>query len=97
MVTRWRSYIEQEIFVLSTDLKEVNGQKVDGQAMAKFWTEPWPYWNMKERASQLWNWLYDSDLVIFKVRTPPVDPVSRSYVTIRVISSACGHDYRAFV
>jgi len=66
MVTRWRSYLEQGIFVLSTDLKEVNGQKVDGQAMAKFWTEPWPYWNMKERASQLWNWLHDSDLVIFK-------------------------------
>ncbi|KAH0833998.1 hypothetical protein J3R83DRAFT_11234 [Lanmaoa asiatica] len=66
MVTRWRSYLEQGIFILSTDLKEVNGQKVDGQALAKFWTEPWPYWNMKERASQLWNWLHDSDLVIFK-------------------------------
>ncbi|KAF8556729.1 DUF89-domain-containing protein [Imleria badia] len=67
MVTRWRSYLEQGTFVLSTDLKEVNGQKVDGQAMVKFWTEPWPYWNMKERASPLWSWLHDSDLVIFKV------------------------------
>ncbi|KAG8215249.1 hypothetical protein J3R82DRAFT_8802 [Butyriboletus roseoflavus] len=66
MVTRWRSYVEQGTFVLSTNLKEVNGQKVDGQALAMFWTEPWPYWNMKERASQLWNWLHDSDLVIFK-------------------------------
>lgn len=69
MVTRWRTYLEQGIFILSTDLTEVNGQKADGQAIAKFWTEPWPYWNMKERASQLWQWLHDSDLVVFKVCT----------------------------
>ncbi|KAG6370737.1 hypothetical protein JVT61DRAFT_11124 [Boletus reticuloceps] len=66
MVMRWRSYLEQGTFVLSTDITEVNGQKVDGKAMVKFWTEPWPYWNMKERASQLWGWLHDSDLVVFK-------------------------------
>ncbi|KAF9238349.1 hypothetical protein BU15DRAFT_88407 [Melanogaster broomeanus] len=51
MVKRWQSYLEQGTFVL----------------MAKFWTGPWPYWNMKERASQLWEWLHVSDLVIFKV------------------------------
>lgn len=67
MVTRWRSYLEQGIFVLSTDIKETNGKTVEGQALTKFWTEPWPYWNMKERASQLWDWLHDSDFVIFKV------------------------------
>lgn len=66
MVTRWQSYLEQGIFVLSTDIKETNGQSVEGQALTKFWTEPWPYWNMKERASQLWDWLHDSDFVIFK-------------------------------
>lgn len=74
---------------MSTGIKEVNGEKVDGQAMVKFWTEPWPYWNMKERASQLWSWLHDSDLVIFKVRTFLVDSALPSYVIIRVISSAC--------
>lgn len=55
--------------------------------MVKFWTEPWPYWNMKERANQLWSWLRDSDLVIFKVRTFFMDPVFRSDVATRVISS----------
>ncbi|KAG9311050.1 DUF89 domain-containing protein [Chiua virens] len=66
MVTRWKSYIEQGIFVLSTDIKEVKNQKIEGQALVKFWTEPWPYWNMNERASLLWQWLHESDLVIFK-------------------------------
>ena len=89
MVTRWRSYLEQGTFVLSTDLKEINGQKVDEQAMVKFWTEPWPYWNMKERASPLWSWLHESNLVIFKVCTSLVAPVFLSSVTARVISSAC--------
>ncbi|KAN0080028.1 Protein of unknown function DUF89 domain containing protein [Tylopilus felleus] len=79
MVTRWRSYLEQGIFVLSTGIKEVNGEKVDGQAMVKFWTEPWPYWNMKERASQLWSWLHDSDLVIFKVRTFSIGPLAGAF------------------
>lgn len=75
MVARWRSYLEQGIFTLCTDLAAVDDQKVDAQALTKFWTEPYPYWDMKQRAGQLWEWLHTSDLVIFKVRTSPVGSV----------------------
>lgn len=33
---------------------------------ADFWTSPWPYWNLKERASGVFESLKDSGLVIFK-------------------------------
>ncbi|KIJ60473.1 hypothetical protein HYDPIDRAFT_98765 [Hydnomerulius pinastri MD-312] len=67
MVKRWQTYLDNGTFVLSTNLEEIDGEKVDGQELAKFWTGPWPYWNMKERANQLWGWLHGSDLVVFKV------------------------------
>jgi hypothetical protein len=67
MVKRWQSYLEQGTFVLSTNINKIDDQKVDGVELCKFWTGPWPYWNMKERSSQLWEWLHTSDLVIFKV------------------------------
>lgn len=38
---------------------------------ANFWTGPWPYWDLKERAPQLWSDLTESSLVIFKVRVSP--------------------------
>ncbi|KIJ04814.1 hypothetical protein PAXINDRAFT_141704 [Paxillus involutus ATCC 200175] len=66
MVKRWQSYLEQGTFVLSTNINKIDDQKVDGVELCKFWTGPWPYWNMKERSSQLWEWLHTSDLVIFK-------------------------------
>ncbi|KAF9219362.1 DUF89 domain-containing protein [Gyrodon lividus] len=67
MVKRWRWYLEQGTFVLSTNINEVDNERVDGEDLAKFWTGPWPYWNMRERSGQLWRWLHSSDLVIFKV------------------------------
>ncbi|EGO02864.1 hypothetical protein SERLA73DRAFT_176294 [Serpula lacrymans var. lacrymans S7.3] len=62
MVTRWKTYLNDGTFTLSTDLKETNPK-----AIAEFWTGPWPYWNMRERAGTIYDWLSDSGLVIFKV------------------------------
>jgi hypothetical protein len=63
MVTRWKSYLASGTFSLSvpegTQLGATN-------AMADFWTEPWPYWDMKERAVNLHASLRTSGLVIFK-------------------------------
>lgn len=59
MVTRWKKYIDEGIFVLATDIR--NGQK-----MTEFWNGPWPYWNMNELAPELGQWLSGSGLVIFK-------------------------------
>lgn len=32
-----------------------------------FWTGPWPYWDLQEKAPELWEDLKGSSLVIFKV------------------------------
>ncbi|KAH7909987.1 DUF89 domain-containing protein [Hygrophoropsis aurantiaca] len=61
MVNRWKSYLSDGTFSLSTNIGGVNNT-----AMAGFWTSPWPYWNLKERAPLLWESLNKSDLVIFK-------------------------------
>lgn len=62
-MTRWKSYIASGTFALSvpeeTQLGETN-------LIAEFWTEPWPYWDMKERAGGLFELLSSSGLVIFK-------------------------------
>ncbi|KAH7882162.1 hypothetical protein F5I97DRAFT_1931883 [Phlebopus sp. FC_14] len=62
MVSRWKVYIEDGTFALSTNL---NMDTTDPK-MAEFWNGPWPYWNMKEIAPIIWEWLSKSDLVIFK-------------------------------
>ncbi|KAH7921136.1 DUF89-domain-containing protein [Leucogyrophana mollusca] len=65
MVNRWKSYLKDGTFTLSTNLGGA-----DTKRMAEFWTSPWPYWNMKERESELWKWLSGSGLVIFKEVRP---------------------------
>ena len=64
MVNRWKSYLASGVFALSVPEDTQLGAK---HVMAGFWTEPWPYWDMKDRASELFRWLTDSQLVIFKV------------------------------
>ncbi|EIM84187.1 DUF89 domain-containing protein [Stereum hirsutum FP-91666 SS1] len=82
MVLRWQSYLENGIFALSVPLDTplggdvtvgTNGQKnvvvnleKNGVNEASFWTGPWPYWDMKELAPELWTTLSESGLVIFK-------------------------------
>jgi len=63
MVTRWKSYLASGVFELSVPEKTQLGAK---NTIADFWTEPWPYWDMKERAGELFQWLRDSQLVVFK-------------------------------
>jgi hypothetical protein len=66
MVTRWKDYIDQGVFSLSVSMDTVLG----GGAMAipaEFWTSPWPYWQMKNCAHELFQLLVESDLVVFKV------------------------------
>ena len=64
MVSRWKSYLTSGIFALSVPESTQLGTN---NVMADFWTEPWPYWDMKERAGKLFDWLTGSQLVIFKV------------------------------
>jgi len=64
MVTRWKLYLASGTFALSVPDNTQLGAK---NVVADFWTEPWPYWDMKERAGELFKWLSDSQLVIFKV------------------------------
>lgn len=59
MVKRWQRYLEQGIFCLSTEVG-------DGHEKAQFWTGPWPYWYMEDKANDLWRLLTESSLVIFK-------------------------------
>lgn len=39
----------------------------DANIQADFWTSPYPYWNMKDLAPEVFGGLKDSGLVIFKV------------------------------
>jgi hypothetical protein len=66
MVNRWKLYLASGTFALSVPEDTQLGAK---NVMADFWTEPWPYWDMKGRAGELFRWLSDSQLVIFKVST----------------------------
>lgn len=69
MVTRWKDYIDRGVFSLSVSMDTVLGG--GGMAMpAEFWTSPWPYWQMKNRAHELFQSLVESDLVVFKVGKP---------------------------
>jgi len=69
MVMRWENYIDRNVFNLSVPVGTALGGGLSGAAAhAKFWTSPWPYWNMKDHAPELFNSLKESHLVIFKVR-----------------------------
>ncbi|KIM61255.1 hypothetical protein SCLCIDRAFT_1216160 [Scleroderma citrinum Foug A] len=59
LVERWQRYLKEGIFCLSTELE-------DGHKKTQFWTGPWPYWCMEEKANELHQWLAGSSLVIFK-------------------------------
>ncbi|KAI0072176.1 DUF89 domain-containing protein [Panus rudis PR-1116 ss-1] len=63
MVTRWKEYIEKGVFELSVPATTPLG---GSHPKADFWTTPYPYWNLKERAPELFEGLKDSGLVIFK-------------------------------
>ncbi|KAF8183837.1 hypothetical protein K438DRAFT_1838698 [Mycena galopus ATCC 62051] len=68
MVKRWEQYVSEGIFALSVPTATPLGGGSDSAAQAaEFWTSPAPYWNMRLLASDLWNMLKASDLVIFKV------------------------------
>jgi damage-control phosphatase, subfamily III len=68
MVTRWKTYIDQGVFSLSVSMDTALGGRGGKAVRAEFWTSPWPYWQMKDRANELFQSLVESDLVIFKVR-----------------------------
>lgn len=74
MVTRWKSYITSGVFELSVPADTQLGSK---NVMADFWTEPWPYWNMKERSGELFASLMQSSLVVFKV-SHGFDPLAQA-------------------
>jgi hypothetical protein len=68
MVTRWKTYIDQGVFSLSVPMDTpLGGDRSDMSILAEFWTTPWPYWQMKDHAPELFQSLGTSDLVIFKV------------------------------
>jgi len=67
MVTRWKTYIDQGVFNLSVPMDTPLGGDQSGMSIqAEFWTTPWPYWQMKDHAPELFQLLGASDLVIFK-------------------------------
>ncbi|EIW76695.1 DUF89 domain-containing protein [Coniophora puteana RWD-64-598 SS2] len=63
MVSRWKKYIEDGTFTLATRMRDSNEDFIQ---MTKYWTAPWPYWNMEAQGPKAWDWLSKSELVIFK-------------------------------
>ncbi|KAI0351611.1 DUF89 domain-containing protein [Trametes cingulata] len=63
MVKRWEAYIESGVFELSVPIDSPLGASDE---KANFWTSPYPYWNMRELAPQLYDSLKGSNLVVFK-------------------------------
>jgi len=63
MVERWQIYLERGVFELSVPLDTPLGAS---NVKANFWTSPWPYWNMKELAKDVYSSLEGSGLVVFK-------------------------------
>jgi len=68
LVSRLQTHIAQGRFALSVNPRTPLGARDE---RADFWTEPWPYWDMKVRARSLWECLRESGLVVFKVRASP--------------------------
>ncbi|KAJ7619435.1 DUF89 domain-containing protein [Roridomyces roridus] len=65
MVQRWKTYIDKGVFTLSVPAATPLGGGV-GAETGEFWTTPLPYWDLQLHAPELWSFLKDSDLVIFK-------------------------------
>ncbi|KAI6160364.1 DUF89 domain-containing protein [Pisolithus thermaeus] len=77
MVERWERYLREGVFCLSTALE-------GGQKKTQFWTGPWPYWYMEDKANELWRSLSESSLVIIKCYRLTGDvkwPVSTPFAT----------------
>jgi len=62
-ITRWNAYIADGTFALSVSRDAPIGAP-DGRV--DFWTSPWPYWDLRVRAPNVWEALSESGLVIFK-------------------------------
>jgi hypothetical protein len=63
-IARWNAYLANGTFSLSVPRETAIGmpdERID------FWTSPWPYWDIRQRAPRVWDALRDSGLVIFKV------------------------------
>ncbi|KAL4247701.1 Sugar phosphate phosphatase [Abortiporus biennis] len=63
MVLRWKDYIDKGIFELSVSQDLKLGGK---DPKADFWTSPWPYWDIQERAPEIFDLLKESGLVVLK-------------------------------
>ncbi|KAI0086103.1 DUF89 domain-containing protein [Irpex rosettiformis] len=65
MVTRWQSYLDSGVFTLAVPVDTELGQS---HPKGDFWTGPWPYWDLQEKAPELrvWEDLKGSSLVVFK-------------------------------
>ncbi|THG96798.1 hypothetical protein EW026_g5101 [Hermanssonia centrifuga] len=63
MVERWQRYLDNGTFGLSVPLETPIGAQND---KADFWTSPWPYWELKDKAPEIYEGLQASSLVIFK-------------------------------
>ncbi|PAV15637.1 hypothetical protein PNOK_0849500 [Pyrrhoderma noxium] len=63
LVNRWKYLVENGVFSLSVPHDSKIGEKNE---MYDFWTSPFPYWEMENRAPKLFESLRQSGLVIFK-------------------------------
>ncbi|EJD04787.1 DUF89 domain-containing protein [Fomitiporia mediterranea MF3/22] len=86
LLQRWEKYIAIGAFELSIPMETKLGEK---NAMIDFWTSPYPYWDMSEKAPVLFESLKKSGLVILKgdlnyrkltgdVKWPASTPVSEA-------------------
>ena len=50
--------------------------------MYDFWTAPWPFWDLKDKAPELYESLKKSDLVVFKVRSGYVPHISPDCIDV---------------
>jgi hypothetical protein len=66
LTMRWKKYVDNGTFSLSVPVDTPLGGNKE-PTFADFWTAPYPYWDMKVHARELWEWLSGSGLVIFKV------------------------------
>ncbi|RDB19624.1 hypothetical protein Hypma_013262 [Hypsizygus marmoreus] len=67
MVTRWKNYVDEGVFKLSVPLATpLGGSGSEVDLFGSFWTSPWPYWNLKDYAPELFSALQESSLVVFK-------------------------------
>lgn len=64
LASRWQKYVQTGVFSLSVPQETTLGSD---SPVGNFWTTPYPYWDMKLRAPDVFAHLKESSLVIFKV------------------------------